>query len=128
MGWSSGAELADNLWSRITDLIPVDKRPEVARIFIEEFKKFDCDCMEEATVWKVANQQLEVAWIDNDLLKITIDEGQATDILSFLSYLHRSNVQGIINSLDRDEAGRIYDLTDRLFYTLDKALQEGPNV
>ena len=55
MGWSSGVELADNLWQRMKIFIPNENKQIIAKIIYEEFENFDCDSMEELDeLYKVA--------------------------------------------------------------------------
>lgn len=47
MGWSSGSELAGNIWGLISNYIPEDKKKEVAKDLIQLFEYRDCDTLHE---------------------------------------------------------------------------------
>ena len=49
MGWASGSELAEQVWSLVRDYIPEgNQRALVARQVIDEFEGYDCDTIDEA--------------------------------------------------------------------------------
>lgn len=43
MGWASGSYLAQELWEEVRELIPLDKRREVAMKFFTMFSNEDAD-------------------------------------------------------------------------------------
>ena len=45
MGWASGSELADRLWTAIRPHISAKNRRWVARRFIQGFDESDCDTL-----------------------------------------------------------------------------------
>jgi len=47
MGWASGSELAESVWSLVRDHIPQRRRKEVALDLIDLFENMDCDTIEE---------------------------------------------------------------------------------
>jgi len=47
MGWARGSELAEVVWNLVRDYIPVDRRPKIARRFIDHFEDMDCDTIDE---------------------------------------------------------------------------------
>jgi hypothetical protein len=48
MGWSSGSQIAEDVWSVIEKQIPKAKRKKVAREIVNIFEANDCDTMDEA--------------------------------------------------------------------------------
>jgi hypothetical protein len=48
MGWSSGAELAEELWCHISDFVPKEYHKHVARHVVSLFEDYDCDNIDEA--------------------------------------------------------------------------------
>lgn len=127
MGWNSGIELADNLWGKIEDVIPEDKKPEVARAFIKEFEKYDCDCMEETELYKWANRYLDVTEEDNKI-KIAMDELYANMLKEFLGCLDQNEIWRILDAYELEDAKETYDLTYKLYALLNIALRRKPNV
>lgn len=60
MGWSSGSDLAEQLWSIVSEHIPVDKRKAVAKRIIRAFENHDCDTMHEAEdLWIASGRKIE---------------------------------------------------------------------
>jgi len=52
MGWASGVELAENVWSAIEGFLeglesPEEAKGQVALELVNIFESYDCDCMEE---------------------------------------------------------------------------------
>jgi len=43
MGWSSGEELANDVWNVVKDNIPKNKRQEVSKKIIVLFERYDVD-------------------------------------------------------------------------------------
>lgn len=64
MGWSSGPILAESLWSQLKELIPIEEHQEAARIIWREFKKHDCDTLDEA---EMLTKDARYDWLSNDL-------------------------------------------------------------
>lgn len=63
MGWSSGSELAEDIWNTISNHISKDNQEKVARKLIELFENYDCDTIDEAyKLCKAANRK----WHDED--------------------------------------------------------------
>ena len=48
MGWSSGSELAGNVWDLFRDFVPKKKRKKVAQELMGLFEDHDCDTLQEA--------------------------------------------------------------------------------
>jgi hypothetical protein len=66
MGWSSGSQLAEELWRAVRSSIPTAKRKKIARDFIDYFEGYDCDTIQEAeTLCKDAKYQF-VPYDPND--------------------------------------------------------------
>jgi len=55
MGWSSGCQVADDVWVLIEVFIPPKKKKEIARKFIDVFENYDCDTMEQADMYEAAS-------------------------------------------------------------------------
>ena len=49
MGWASGVELAENVWSAIERYLPEEAKGQVALELVKIFESCDCDIMEEAS-------------------------------------------------------------------------------
>jgi hypothetical protein len=47
MGWASGSYLAEDIWNLVRKYIPDKDRVQVARKFVDLFKSFDCDTLQE---------------------------------------------------------------------------------
>jgi hypothetical protein len=48
MGWASGSQLAEDVWSVVRPLISPKKRKKAAASIIELFEGHDCDTLYEA--------------------------------------------------------------------------------
>lgn len=56
MGWASGSELAEDVWTLMRQYVPGKKRQRIARKLIDIFEDRDADTMYEAEqLWKDAN-------------------------------------------------------------------------
>ncbi len=47
MGWASGSEVGDDIWSGIRDLILHENRAEAAKVIINALEDADCDTIYE---------------------------------------------------------------------------------
>jgi len=47
MGWCSGSELAENIFTKVESYLPKDKRKEVAQLIYDEFCNMDADCWDD---------------------------------------------------------------------------------
>jgi len=48
MGWASGVEIAENVWSAVEGFLEDEEaRGQVALELVGIFESYDCDCMEE---------------------------------------------------------------------------------
>jgi hypothetical protein len=47
MGWASGSELAEDIWTLVRKYIPKRVRKRVARKLIDLFENRDCDTIDE---------------------------------------------------------------------------------
>lgn len=47
MGWSSGSQLAEDIWNEVSKYIPKVKKKKVARKIVNYFESMDCDTMED---------------------------------------------------------------------------------
>lgn len=128
MGWSSGAELADEIWEKVEPFIPSESRPAIAEDFIKMFERYDCDCMRETTLWSTARSRLEVSRPSDNILTITISKDWACDLRNFAASLDKAAVQMILDLEEINEASETYDLMYKLFFGLDDALRRKPNV
>lgn len=54
MGWATGAEVAEELWYKIEDIIPQDQRQKAAQEIIDIFERYDCDIMEDTILCDIA--------------------------------------------------------------------------
>jgi hypothetical protein len=60
MGWSSGAELAEEVWGIVRGYVPKAKRKGIAIQIIDAFEDHDCDTMNDAeTLWADAGLEKE---------------------------------------------------------------------
>lgn len=48
MGWASGSQLAEDVWTLFAQHLPEDKKQEIARKLVRMFESEDCDTMSEA--------------------------------------------------------------------------------
>jgi hypothetical protein len=60
MGWASGSELAEELWSKIKNDIPKNNHKKVAKIIYDKF------CEHDADAWEYDSKLLEDAKIKFD--------------------------------------------------------------
>lgn len=55
MGWGSGSELAEEVWSIVKPYIPPAERRQVAKDIVSAFEDQDCDTLQEAEeLWQDA--------------------------------------------------------------------------
>lgn len=47
MGWASGSEVGEDIWSGIRDFIPEEHREDAARVVIDALEAQDCDTIYE---------------------------------------------------------------------------------
>lgn len=65
MGWASGSELAEDIWTTVKKHIPEKSKKKVAARIVELFEYMDCDTIDEARgLMKAAG--LEDRWNDDD--------------------------------------------------------------
>jgi hypothetical protein len=56
MGWASGSELAEDVWTLVRRYTPIKDRQRIARKLVDIFEDRDADTMHEAErLWKDAN-------------------------------------------------------------------------
>ena len=56
MGWCSGSEIAEDVWTVVRRFIPTGSRQQVARKIVDIFENNDADTMEEAEqLWQDAD-------------------------------------------------------------------------
>ncbi len=48
MGWASGSELAEDVWTTVRKYIPETKRKSIATRIVRIFEGHDCDTLHEA--------------------------------------------------------------------------------
>ena len=64
MGWSTGSELATELWTILNKYIPKNKKEELADKLICLFENYDCDTTYETPLWRIANRTPE--WFEDE--------------------------------------------------------------
>jgi len=57
MSWSTGADIAENLWEDIVEYIPENKKKIVAKKIINIFESYDCDTMCETSLYEIAKKR-----------------------------------------------------------------------
>ncbi len=56
MGWASGSELAEDVWTAVRKHVPEDKRKSLATRIVRLFEGHDCDTLNEVqTLMEDAN-------------------------------------------------------------------------
>ena len=65
MGWCSGSDLADRIWSLVKDHIPKEAQPKIALRIIEIFEGEDCDTMQETALWDLCHEDCD-CWVPGD--------------------------------------------------------------
>lgn len=72
MGWCSGSEIAENVYSKIRKFIPENNRAEIAKYIYEEFCTYDADCWEFSDLTRDAGEVITCVkcgaeiWADPD--------------------------------------------------------------
>jgi len=59
MGWNTGGDIADEVWSIVNSHIDAQKRARVAYALITLFEGYDCDVMQETALWDVAFERCD---------------------------------------------------------------------
>ena len=64
MGWASGSELAEDVWTIVRALIPMEERRETAVSIVRAFENHDCDTLDEAETLVADADLPEYKWPD----------------------------------------------------------------
>jgi len=68
MGWSTGSEIAEELWDDIKDYISEDNHQEVANKIFTAFENNDADDWRdgEDSLWAIARPDEYKEWLENE--------------------------------------------------------------